>query len=242
MASRIASASVVEGCSASGGGCRGRFWPWIRRRRRLLIGGTHQDQAMDRLEPPALADQLAGQEVEEFGVGGSLALGAEVAGSGDQPSAEVVLPEPVDDHPSEQVAGSSVEVGEPLRQRGPAVRQLRASEAATCQRFSPSEALVSTWRNPEVDLALLLGEVASLEEIGFLEEVSPLRVQAERLGRLRWRSGPWSTRASGPWPRSPSPSRSRATDLGVELAEVVEERGPLLGRPASAESSGRLRA
>ena len=48
---------------------------------------------------------------------GRLALGAEVVGRGDDPPAEVVLPEPVDDHPRGQVPGAVVGVGQPVRQR-----------------------------------------------------------------------------------------------------------------------------
>ena len=124
MASRIASASsrrwgrrqqsVFSGSSFERAGSSSAVW---------RVDGAGHHQLVDRLEPPAAADQLGGEPVEQFGVRRPLALRAEVAGRGDDPPAEVVLPEPVDDHPGQQVAGAGVDVGHPVRQARPAVRR-----------------------------------------------------------------------------------------------------------------------
>ena len=117
---------------------------------------------MDRLEPPPLADQLGGEIIEQFGVAGTLALGPEVAGGGDQPSAEVVLPEAVDDHPGQEVARAGVDVGQPVGQARPAVGLLRGGRGR-----GPPSGLVGLAQDLEEAggrFGLLLGEVASLEE------------------------------------------------------------------------------
>ena len=73
-----------------------------RRPARLPVGAAQQDQPVDRLEPPAVLDERRRQPVEQFGMAGTVALGAEVVDRLHQPRAEVVLPEPVDDHPGRQ--------------------------------------------------------------------------------------------------------------------------------------------
>ena len=47
-------------------------------------------------------DEPFGQEVEQLGVGGGLAPGSEVAGGGHQSGAEVLVPDPIDQHPGGQ--------------------------------------------------------------------------------------------------------------------------------------------
>ena len=69
---------------------------------RLAVGVAQHDQPVDRLEPPAALDERRRQPVEQLGMAGAVALGAEVVDRLDQPRAEVVLPEPVDDHPGRQ--------------------------------------------------------------------------------------------------------------------------------------------
>ena len=69
---------------------------------------------MDRLEPPAVLDERRRQPVEQFGMAGAVALGAEVVDRLHQPGAEVVLPEPVDDHPGRQrMLGRGQPAGQP---------------------------------------------------------------------------------------------------------------------------------
>ena len=68
---------------------------------------------------------------------GLLALDAEVARRGDDAAAEVVLPQPVDDHPGQQPAGAVVHVGDPVRQRPPAVRRAPAGRRRRPASASP---------------------------------------------------------------------------------------------------------
>ena len=79
---------------------------------------------------------------------GAFPLLAEVAGGGDDPAAEVVLPEPVDDHPRQQVAGPPVDVGEPVRQGRPAIRRARPFGGSTRQCSGPSGVRVRTCKKP----------------------------------------------------------------------------------------------
>ena len=73
---------------------------------------------MDRLEAPALGDQLGGEPVEQLGVRRPAAVEAEVARRLDQARAEVGLPEPVDDHAGEQrIARSVIQAASRLRRR-----------------------------------------------------------------------------------------------------------------------------
>ena len=51
---------------------------------------------MDRLDAPALGDEAAGQPVEQLGMARRLGPHAEIAGSADQPLAEMVHPDPID--------------------------------------------------------------------------------------------------------------------------------------------------
>ena len=89
--------------------------------RRLSIDRARDDQPMDWLEPPAAADELACQPFEQLGMVGTVARCAEVVGRAHQALAEMVLPEPVDNHSRQQAAGAVVDVGEPPGQRHPLV-------------------------------------------------------------------------------------------------------------------------
>ena len=74
---------------------------------------------MQRFEPPALANQLRRQPVEQLGVRRWLPAHAEIAGRGDDPPAEVMLPETIHDHPRGQRV---IRPREPGRQRRPPAR------------------------------------------------------------------------------------------------------------------------
>ena len=63
---------------------------------------------------PVIRDELAGQPVEQARVRRRRAVDAEVARGADQPAAEVVVPEPVDDHAGEQGAASVFDVCDPF--------------------------------------------------------------------------------------------------------------------------------
>ena len=94
---------------------------------------------MERLEPPAVRDVPAGQPVEQLGMRRRAAVEAEVAGRGDDPLAEVVVPDPVDHHPRRQRIGR---VADPARQGEPALALggvLRRARAAGRSRRPPRE-------------------------------------------------------------------------------------------------------
>ncbi len=70
---------------------------------------------MQMFETPAVLDQLGGQPVEQFGMRGAAAVEAEVVGRIDQAHAEVIMPQPIDDHPREQrIVGMGDPRGQPL--------------------------------------------------------------------------------------------------------------------------------
>ena len=69
---------------------------------RLAVRRRGQDHPMDRLPAPPSGHELARQPVEQLGMAGRLPQPAEVAGSADQAASEVILPDPVDDHPGRE--------------------------------------------------------------------------------------------------------------------------------------------
>ncbi len=72
----------------------------------LAIGVAEEDEAVDGLEAPLVFEELVGEPVEEFGVGGSVAAEAKVARCGNDAGAEVMMPEAVDDDSAgERVCG-----------------------------------------------------------------------------------------------------------------------------------------
>ena len=70
-----------------------------------------------------LIEQLAGQPIEQLGMRRPIAVEAKIAGRGDQPGAEVVMPEPIDGHAPHQRIGR---IGQPARP-GPPGARARAS-------------------------------------------------------------------------------------------------------------------
>ena len=83
---------------------------------RLPVGGARHDQPMDGLEAPLLFHEPVGQPFEEFWMRGLVSLRAEIVWCGDDAAAEVVVPEPVDDHAGGERAGAPVHVGEKCRE------------------------------------------------------------------------------------------------------------------------------
>ena len=65
---------------------------------------------------------------------------AEIVGRPHQPLAEMVLPEPVDDHSCQQAAGAVVDVGQPLGQRRPLVGRPEHGESRIDRRATASTA------------------------------------------------------------------------------------------------------
>src|SRR5262249_36870383 len=72
---------------------------------------------MQLLERAAAVTQLAGQPVEQLGMGRLGAIAAEIVGCIDQSAAKVVLPDAAPDRPPGQDVGW---IGYPVRQRGTA--------------------------------------------------------------------------------------------------------------------------
>src|SRR6185436_6798032 len=81
--------------------------------RRLAVGGAGDDETVEFLERPAVADEFAGQPVEQRGVSRARASEAEVVRRGDKALSEVALPDAVHEHADgEGVRGGGNPVGE----------------------------------------------------------------------------------------------------------------------------------
>ena len=85
--------------------------------RRLAIDGAADDQPMQCLERLAVVAQLDGQPVEQLGMRRQGAVAAEVVGRVDDPAAEVIVPDAIDDRPPGEHV---LRAGEPVGQGGPA--------------------------------------------------------------------------------------------------------------------------
>ena len=85
--------------------------------RRHLVGFRSHDQPLHLLDAPALADELGGQPIEQFGIRRQRAHLAEIAGRADDAGAEVPSPDAIDHHARRQriVVG-----GDPFGQGAPA--------------------------------------------------------------------------------------------------------------------------
>ena len=70
--------------------------------RALPIGMAGQDALHETLHVPVVLDEAKGQPVQEFGMAGQFALGAEVGARPDQSRAEELLPNAIDRHPGGQ--------------------------------------------------------------------------------------------------------------------------------------------
>ena len=81
---------------------------------RPSIRGRRHHQFMHRLQRPAARREFAGEPVEQFGMGRFLAHRAEVARSGDDSLAVMVLPKPVDHHSRGQ---RIARIDDPARER-----------------------------------------------------------------------------------------------------------------------------
>ena len=115
--------------------------------RRHVVGIRRHDEPVHPLDLPAASHEFVGQPVEQFRMRRRLAELAEVVGRRHDAAAEVVLPQPIDEHPRRQriVLG-----GDPVRQhRAPAAR-LRALIRL---RPAPASANPSTLGKPGTTLA-----------------------------------------------------------------------------------------
>ena len=91
-----------------------RFFLQVRRRRAGLLKGIRQDQEANLLlDGPALFDEAGGEVIEQFGIGGRLADGAEVIGSRDDSLPEQMQPDAVcHDARGERIGGAGNEIGD----------------------------------------------------------------------------------------------------------------------------------
>ena len=121
---------------------------------------------MDRFQMPAAPDELAGKPLEEFRVGRGIGLGAEVARRRDQPGAEVLLPDPVDDHAGGEASRSSLGIGDPAGQARAASFAGRLQlplSPPPCPLRGSGENL----EKPRRCDPLVLADIAAAEEPGF---------------------------------------------------------------------------
>ena len=82
--------------------------------RGLSIGGGVHDQAMHRLEFPAAANELGGEKLEQFRMRRRCSREAEIARRGDDPAAEVMMPEAVHLHAGDERGGAAAGRGQGL--------------------------------------------------------------------------------------------------------------------------------
>ena len=147
--------------------------------RALRVDGAGNNQLMNVLKAPIMCHQFARQPVEQLRVGRLLALEAEVAGRAHQTLAEMVLPEPIDDDASQQMAGALVDVGDPGGQGFAAVGGAPTGRRSRLPVFFDLRAARQHLREALRGDAVLLVGVAALEEVGLVEEVGALRVQPQ---------------------------------------------------------------
>ena len=163
---------------------------------------------------------------------GPVARAAEVVGGPHQPLAEVVLPEPVDDHAGQQAAGAAVDVGQPLGHRRAAVGRAEDGE--------PSGSVIRLAAPVRPAIAgpgqVLLGRRPARQD---LEEARrddlprsvtlprPSRKLTSGAGRGRAGRAPVAVGLSPG--RAPPPPRARATP-GRALGSVIQARRCIGGR------------
>ena len=79
--------------------------------RGLSVGRGKEDGAVEGLEPPSPAHQFPSQPVEELRVARPATVEAEIARCRHEPTAEVILPDPVGDHAGREGIGRSGDPG-----------------------------------------------------------------------------------------------------------------------------------
>ncbi len=107
------------------------------------------------------------------------AAGTEIVRRGDDAVSQMVLPEPIDDHAGDDLAGPVIGIGDPVRQgraaeRGAGTRRRRDGPVFFRVGRTHQDLQVT-----ERGLALLLVDVAPLQEECLLEKVVSLAVQAD---------------------------------------------------------------
>ena len=63
----------------------------------MLIRVAEDDQAVNRLQPPAAFDERGREPVEQFRMTGTFSLQSEIIGRLDEADSEMLLPQPIDD-------------------------------------------------------------------------------------------------------------------------------------------------
>ena len=176
---------------------------------RLPVDRRGQDQAVQRLGAPARAHQLGGQELEQLGMSRRRAGVAQVVGRGGQAGAEMVLPDPVGQHPGQQRRRPRAGPGQPPRQGQPPAGRARARQTAASARSGLSGS-VRKAGTPGPDLRAGRGRVAPEQERDRGPALARDVGRPRRSGRGGAGAGPSSAsmhlaRAPSAWPSSPRP-------------------------------------
>ena len=134
----------------------------------LAVGGTHHDLFVQRLEPPAVFDQLQRQPVEQLRMRGQLALQTEIVGRIHNAAAEMMLPQAVGHHPREQVPRAVFGVRKPIGQRTPAVTSAPTLGRGYLPRLLVLAAAHQHLQEALRGLAVFLVRITAFQEIGLL--------------------------------------------------------------------------
>ena len=123
-----------------------------------------------------IANQLAREPVEQLGVRRLFALRAKITRRGNNPAAEMMLPETIHDHSRQQLACAGVHICQPIGQGGAFESRVRSRGHS----FLPMLFLVRCahqhLQKPRVRFLLLLVEIASREKPGLIVKIRALSV------------------------------------------------------------------
>ena len=175
-AARPAPKENVVGVDARGGRIVGRTLP---------IDGTADDHLVDRLEPPAVSHQFAGEPFEQVRMRGPFTPFAEVAGRRNDAASQMMLPESVDDHPGEQRPGPLVDVRQPFGECTPTPggpRSGRGIHPPSLERAGGGE---QDLQEALFGGAVFLEDVAATQIMRRRQEVGALGVQPDRRQTFR---------------------------------------------------------
>ena len=140
------------------------------------VGPGEGEPAHEPFLRPAVVDEVGGQPVEQFGVRGSVAAGAEVVDRMHDPEAEELLPDPVDGDPR----GERIErVGDPVRHLQ-AAALIRGHRRCVRPRRHPQHA--TGHDGPGSPRVAADGDVGIGRLLGLVDAVRPRRLGDEELG------------------------------------------------------------
>ncbi len=126
-----------------------------------------------------MADELACQPIEQFGMRGRFAPGAEIVRSGDDAVSQQMLPQSIDDHAGDELAGPGLRIGHPIRECRAAKRSPRAGRRMRGPVFFRIGRSHEHLQISKRGLALFLIHIAATQKEGLLEEIVPLTVKPD---------------------------------------------------------------